>query len=88
MLRSCKLVVMPKTEGVQVLDSWRLHFGTGLVCLTVGVVCFLLPFSGSVSSMDLAVPLYLRGVFIAGIGFGILLSTSAIHRLEKEQQSR
>jgi hypothetical protein len=38
--------------------------------------------------MDLAVPLYLLGVFIAGIGFGILLSTSAIYRLEKEQQSR
>jgi hypothetical protein len=60
-------------------------FEAGLVCLIVGIVFFLLPFSGSVSSINLGVSLYLLGVFTAGIGVGVLLSSSAIYRLEKKQ---
>ena len=60
-------------------------FDAGLVCLAVGIAFFLLPLSGSVSSIHLGVSLYLLGVFIAGIGVGVLLSSSAMYRLEKKQ---
>jgi hypothetical protein len=65
---------------------WQLHFSMGLICLVIGATLFLLPLSGSISSLDLGVLLYLLGTFVAGVGVGVLASSSTIYRIERENE--
>jgi hypothetical protein len=67
------------------MRSWQNHLAIGLACLIIGAMLFLLPFSGSVNSLDIGVLLYLLGTFVSGLGVGILACSSAIYRLEKKQ---
>jgi uncharacterized membrane protein YidH (DUF202 family) len=71
------------------MNCSRSNVGVGLAVLVAGVALFFLPFTGTVSSLNLGVSLYLLGMFVAGVGVGILANTSTIYRLEmKLEQER
>lgn len=65
------------------MKEWAQNLVAGFIPFVVGIVLFLLPFTGNIASLNLGIFLYLFGMLTIGIGIGILANTYTIHKLEE-----
>lgn len=68
------------------MKVWELNLIIGIIVFIVGIFMFMLPMAGMIESLDVGVALFLSGMFIAGIGMGLVISTYNIYRLEKPKK--
>ena len=68
------------------MKVWELNLIIGIIVFIVGIFMFMLPMAGMIESLDVGAALFLFGMFIAGIGMGLVISTYTIYRLEKPKK--
>jgi hypothetical protein len=69
------------------MKQWKQNLYVGSLSFAIGIIMFLLPYTGNIESLWTGVILYLSGMFVLGFAVGVLANTYTIQKLEKPQQN-
>lgn len=69
------------------MKQWEQNLYVSFFSFAIGIIMFLLPYTGNIESLWVGVILYLSGMFVLGFAAGVLANTYTIQKLEKLQHN-